>query len=77
MRDKRFVAVVYEESENEVEMKTRIGDFKNYGTEETADGVMFTFCVEGEEDCAIAFYNLSDNSVREICLLYTSPSPRD
>ncbi|MDD6195214.1 MAG: alpha-amylase family glycosyl hydrolase [Lachnospiraceae bacterium] len=46
-------------------MKTRIGDFKNYGTEETADGVMFTFCTEGENTCAITLYNLSDYSVRE------------
>lgn len=46
-------------------MKTRIGDFRNYGTEETADGVMFTFAAEGEEPCAITLYQISDFSLRE------------
>ena len=43
-------------------MRTRIGDFKYYGTEETADGVMFTFYSQGDEACAITLYNVSDHS---------------
>ena len=41
-------------------MKTRIGDFNNYGTEETTDGMMFTFSVCGEGDCAIELYTTTD-----------------
>lgn len=38
-------------------MKTRIGDFEDYGTSITEDGVMFTFYVDGEDPCSIVFYN--------------------
>lgn len=46
-------------------MKTRIGDFKNYGTEETSDGMMFTFSVTGDEACAIELYTTSDHRLVE------------
>lgn len=41
-------------------MKTRIGDFENYGTKITEDGVMFTYSVDGDEPSAIQLYNSSN-----------------
>ena len=46
-------------------MKTRIGDFNDYGTKPTADGMMFTFSAEGEGFCAILLYHVSDGSLAE------------
>ena len=38
-------------------MKIRIGDFERYGTKKTTDGMMFTFALFTEEDCAICLYD--------------------
>lgn len=46
-------------------MRTRIGDFKTYGTEETKDGVMFTFFVNTDEDCHIALYSTTTCELTE------------
>ena len=41
-------------------MKTRIGNFENYGTKETADGMMFTFAVTKDGPCSIRLFSVCD-----------------
>lgn len=50
-------------------MKTRIGDFGKFGTEEVNGGVMFTFAVEGEDSCAIELYRVSNHLLKETVFL--------
>ena len=50
-------------------MKIRIGDFERYGTKKTTDGMMFTFALSTEEDCAICLYDRKNKTlIEEIAL---------
>ena len=46
-------------------MKIRIGDFERYGTKKTTDGMMFTFALFTEEDCAICLYDRKNKTLIE------------
>ncbi len=46
-------------------MKTRAGDFSEYGTKPTEDGMMFTFSAREGGACAILLYHISDGRLAE------------
>ncbi|MCR5144018.1 MAG: hypothetical protein K6B67_01760 [Lachnospiraceae bacterium] len=51
-------------------MNMRIGDFREYGTNLTSDGMMFTFSTEGDLPCSILLYDIkSFKLVEEVTVL--------
>ncbi len=50
-------------------MKARIGDFNQYGTRVTKEGVLFTFAVEQEGDCGLEFYDATTYELLDRMLL--------